>query len=173
MFRDSRNIAENNCVRGSGKNGATAECVFTDSVLCLGGQCQTHPRSREIMGVVEFDPFRELFDIAGEPVVFVWRIYPGRIAGQLFQDVQKKMVVENTVHPFHFKRRVIFMSMYNDIDSNQKHNEDFCRKSSSRVSACAKSFPTLCFTRPWILGKVEKEPSRADQNESGTALPKL
>ena len=66
---------------------ATAECVFTDSVLCLGGQCQTHPRSREIMGVVEFDPFRELFDIAGEPVVFVWRIYPGRTAGQLFQDV--------------------------------------------------------------------------------------
>ena len=95
------------------------------------------------MGVVAFDPFRELFDIAGKPVVFVWRIYPGRTAGQLFQDVQKKMV-ENMVHPFHFKGRVIFMSMYNDIDSSQRHNEDFCRKSPSRVSACAKSFPTVC-----------------------------
>ena len=66
------------------------------------------------MGVVEFDPFRELFAIVGESVVFVWRIYPGRTAEQLFQDVQKKMV-ENMVHPFHFKGRVIFMSMYNDI----------------------------------------------------------
>ena len=147
VFRNSRSIAENKQLCSwQWKNGATAECVFTDSVLCLGGKCQTHPRSREILGVVEFDPFRELLDIAREPVVFVWRIYPGRTAGQLFPDVQKKMVDENMVHPFHFKGRVIFMSMYNDIDSSQKHNDDFCRKSSSRVSAYAKSFPTVCLT---------------------------
>ena len=86
------------------------------------------------------------------------------------------MVDENMVHPFHFKRRVIFMSMYNDFDSCQRHNEDFCKKSPSRVSASAKSFPTVCLT---YLGrgyeeKVERDqPSRANQNESGTALPKL
>ena len=67
---------------------------------------------------------RELFDIAAKPVVFEWRIYPEHTAAQTLQGVQKMMVDENKVHPFHVKERVIFMSMYNDIDFAQRHNED-------------------------------------------------
>ena len=58
------------------KNGATAEYVFTDSVLCLVENAKLIHDRGKFLRVVEFDPFRELFDIAGESVVFVWRDLP-------------------------------------------------------------------------------------------------
>ena len=60
----------------------------------------------------------------------------------------------NKRHPFHVKERIIFMSMHNDIDWTQKHNEDICGQNSSRVSAHVKSFPTGCWT---FLGPGDEE----------------
>ena len=41
---------------------------------------------------------------------------------------------EIKVHPRDFKGRIVFMSMYNNIDWNQQNNEDICRHNSLRVS---------------------------------------
>ena len=53
---------------------------FFKSVRCLGGKSQPHPRSGEIwererlVYFVSSKEYREIFDIAREPVVFEWRI---------------------------------------------------------------------------------------------------
>ena len=102
------------------------------SVRCLGGKSQPHPRSGELWEqgrlayFVSFKEYRELFDIARDPFVFEWRIGPTHTTGQLFGDVQK-MVDENEVHPFHFKGRIIFTSMYSDLDWTHSRAEDICR----------------------------------------------
>ena len=59
--------------------------------------------------------YPEIFDIAREPVVLEWRICPGHTTSRLFEEVQK-MVDENKVHPFHYKERIMVMSMFNDPD---------------------------------------------------------
>ena len=90
---------------------------------------------------------RELHDVAGEPVAFEWRIHPGHTTAQPLGEVQRMLDDTNKVHPLHFKGRSIFMSMYNDIDWNQKRNDvDTCSQSSSRAAAHAKQFPTGCWT---------------------------
>ena len=108
------------------------------------GNANSIPRSGEIWErerlayFVSSKEYREIFDIAREPVVFEWRICPGHTTGQLFEEVQK-MVDENKVHPFHVKERIIFMSMFSDLDWTHKHNEEQCRpQNSSRVSAFAE-----------------------------------
>ena len=78
--------------------------------------------------------YRDLFDIAAEPVVFEWKIFPGHTM-LLLQEHQTMMENEIKVHPRDFKGRIIFMSRYNDIDWTQKNNEDICRQNASCVTA--------------------------------------
>ena len=42
---------------------------------------------------------------------------------QLVQEVQTMMEDEGKVHPYHFKGRIIFMSMYNDIGGTRRETE--------------------------------------------------
>ena len=93
---------------------------------------------------VSSQAYRELSDIAGAAVVFEWRIYQGHTKAKLLDEVQKMMADENTVHRFDVKGRIIFMSIYNDIDWDQKRNEDVCAQNSANVSAYAKLFPEGC-----------------------------
>ena len=64
------------------RSGRQVDQIFK-SVSCLGGKCQLHPRSGEIWErerlayFVSSKEYREIFDIAREPVVFEWRICPG------------------------------------------------------------------------------------------------
>ena len=89
--------------------------VFSDSLLCLVGKSPPHPRSGEIWEqeriayFVASKEYQELFDNAGEPVVFEWRIFPGHTTAQVLQEVQKMTEDEKVSH--HFKGRIIFMSM--------------------------------------------------------------
>ena len=76
---------------------------------------------------------RELDDIAGEPVVFKWKNFPwahddAAASGGPDDDEKKN---ESKVHPRDFKARIIFVSMYHDIDCTQQHNEDTRRQNSS------------------------------------------
>ena len=59
---------------------------------------------------------------------------PGHTTAQLFQEVQKIMGDEIKVS-FHFKGRNIFLSMYNDIDWNQKHKRELHHASSLMASS--------------------------------------
>ena len=158
------------------RSGCQVDLRPTLRVRCLGGKSQPHPRPGDIWErqrlayFVSSKEYPEFFDIATEPVVFEWRICPGHTTGQLFEEVQK-MVDENQVHPFHFKERIIFMSMFNDLDWSHKHNKEICRHKSSRVSAFAKlgagHFSAL------QMMKSGMGPCLANQKEIGATLPKL
>ena len=57
--------------------------------------------------------YRELDGIDGEPVEFEWTISQDAQHSSCF--VQRTMT-ENRIQPEQFEDRIIFMSMYNDID---------------------------------------------------------
>ena len=61
---------------------------------------------------------------------------------ELLQEVTTMTNDEFKIQPQDGKDRIIFLSMHNDIDWNQKNNEEMCRRNSSRVSAYANDFPT-------------------------------
>ena len=60
---------------------------------------------------------------------------------QLLQDFQKLMDDELKKSAAEFQYRIIFMSMYNDIDWTMKNINDTCLQNPSRVSEYARSFP--------------------------------
>ena len=117
--------------------------VFIDSVLCLGGQCHPHPISGEVWGKPRISCFVEnphLFDIAGKPLVFEWRIFPGHTKIQLLTEILD-MFKSDKMHPHQVKGRIIFMSRYNDKDWDRKRNEDVRKENSADAASCAKIFP--------------------------------
>ena len=59
---------------------------------------------------------------------------------QLLREVQDMMENEPKRSPHNFEDRIIFMSMYNDIDWSKKDKQQCCEHGSSRAAAYAKSF---------------------------------
>ena len=51
------------------------------------------------------------------------------------------MTGKNNKQPERFKDRIIFMSMYNDIDRGQNGNDKVCLQNSSSVAADAAKYP--------------------------------
>ena len=51
--------------------------------------------------------------------MFEWKIFPGRTTLNHLQEVQNMIDKEANVLPKDFEDRIIFMSMYNDIDWSQ------------------------------------------------------
>ena len=88
-------------------------------------KCPEHPTPGEVWEkqrisyFVTTPEYRELYDIAGEPVVFEWRIFPAHTTMQLLQEVKTMMNIEIRVQPQDFKDRIIFMSTYNDITGHR------------------------------------------------------
>ena len=69
--------------------------VFTDSVLCLG-KVDEYPRSinswkGKRKGFTQSSEYRELGSVDGEPVMFEWKIFPGRATLKFFQEIQRTM----------------------------------------------------------------------------------
>ena len=62
------------------------------------------------------------------------KIFPGHTTLDLVQDVPTMTDDELHVQPQDFQERIIFMSMYNDIDWTRQGNEEVCMGISSRVS---------------------------------------
>ena len=60
---------------------------------------------------VASEEYRELYDIAGEPVCVGVEKIPGHKTMQLLQVVQTTMNDASKVHPRDFKGRIILMSM--------------------------------------------------------------
>ena len=60
--------------------------------------------------------------IDGEPVVLEWKIKGTQRRSSLC-EVEHMMKKELNVLPNNFKDRIIFMSMYDDIDWSQKDND--------------------------------------------------
>ena len=83
---------------------------------------------------------RELDCIDGESAVFEWKDFPRHTTMQLPRDIQTTME-EHRSQPEQSEDRVIFMSMYNDIDSGKAGHNETCISNYSEVAACARRFP--------------------------------
>ena len=117
--------------------------VFSDSVLCLGKMSE-NPQSNTVWEnrltwFKSSSQYRVLDRIDGEPMEFENNIFPGFTTLQLFykvQEFQSKMSKE----PEDFTRRIIFVSMFNDISWWSKDTEQECELSTKLVSIKAKDF---------------------------------
>ena len=63
--------------------------------------------------------FRELQGLDGEPIEVEWKIFPGFSALQLLHTIQKDLE-GNRIKPDECGDRIIFMSMFNDIELEKK-----------------------------------------------------
>ena len=64
-------------------------------------------------------PFRELQGLDGEPIDFEWKIFPRATAWDILHEIQANLQGKH-VTPENFSDRIIFMSMFNDIDLKEK-----------------------------------------------------
>ena len=90
--------------------------VFSDSVLCLGKIHENSQSNTAREQRLEWfkTSYRNLDRIDGEPMEFEWNIFPGFNTLQLSQEV-KELLLRLNETPENFTRRIIFMSMFNDI----------------------------------------------------------
>ena len=82
--------------------------------------------------------YRTLDTIVGEPMEFEWNSFPRFTTLQLVQEIQK--FKNKMSDPDQFQRRIIFMSMFNDIIWRIKDNDLECIANSTLVSLFAKRF---------------------------------
>ena len=62
----------------------------------------------------ENNHFKDMNRIDGKPTEFEWKMFPGITALGLLEKIQNSMT-DLQCELEHFKGRIIFMSMYNDI----------------------------------------------------------
>ena len=117
--------------------------VFSDSVLCLG-KIHQHPNANEawknrIEWITTSQSYRDYDGISGESTEFEWNIFPGFDTLQLYGKV-KDLLSRSGETPEKFTGRILFMSMFNDISSDKKDNEEECVANVKVVSIYAKKF---------------------------------
>ena len=66
--------------------------------------------------------------------------FPGFTTSGILDDIQK-MMTESKCEPEEFKGRIIFMSMYNNIDWTRRGNKQNCIANALRVTEYARRFP--------------------------------
>ena len=115
--------------------------VFSDSVLCLG-KIQQNPESHkaweERLGwITSSQSYRNSDRIDGEPTKFEWNIFPGFGTLQLCDKV-KSLLSKLGETPEIFTRRILFMSMFNDISCGTRDNEQEWLANARLVSFVCK-----------------------------------
>ena len=70
---------------------------------------------------------------------FDWKILPGRTSLEMLRKVQEDVQSRN-FDPETFGDRIIFMSTFNDIDWNKRHNEEECLSNSEHNRDHMKRF---------------------------------
>ena len=65
---------------------------------------------------------RDFYGIDGEPIEFEWNIFPGFTSFELLRKIYSDLQRRN-IDPENFRDRLVFMSMFNDVDSIKKNNE--------------------------------------------------
>ena len=72
--------------------------------------------------------------------MFEWKIFARHATLKLLWAVQN-MMEKDHIQPESFKDRIIFMSMYNDIDWNQKEMKSFVNVIIHSLPKMPKNFP--------------------------------
>ena len=83
--------------------------------------------------------YRNFDRIDGAPMEFEWNIFPGFNTLQLNEEV-KRLLLKSDETPENFTRRIIFMSMFNDISCGSKDNEKGCLADAKLVSFHVRRF---------------------------------
>ena len=95
--------------------------------------------------------------IDGEPMEFEWTIFPEFTTLGIFDEIQK-MMTESKCGPEQFKGRIIFMSMYNDIDWEQRFTQGH------------GSFPGPGSEKKWYGTHVKKPDGKWDKTAEDMML---
>ena len=99
--------------------------VYSDSVLCMGKQHGPENAIRtcnDQVSTLKMCPtFSELQGLDGDPNDSVWKIFSGAKALYILHKIQADLQGK-TSHLKKFSVRIIFMSMFNDIDLERKDN---------------------------------------------------
>ena len=78
--------------------------------------------------------------IDGMPTESEWKIFPGIPTLGLLEKIQSLMR-DLQCEPVHFRDRIIFMSMHNDIEWRAKGNQERCEYNSLTVATYARKVP--------------------------------
>ena len=126
--------------------------------------------NRQIQCYSESNHFKEMNRIDGMPTEFEWKIFPGITTLGLLWQIQKLMEDSNCELE-HFKSRIIFMSMFNDIVWDAKGNKEQCEYNTQAVAEYARKFPRGHW---FLLGPGQKkngtEPILEDHTDLATKL---
>ena len=122
---------------------STAEVyVFSDSVLCLGkmGDNPVESWKSKIQWFSENNHFKDMNRIDGQPMEFEWKIFPRLTTMGILNQVQQ-MMEELQCEPENFSGRIIFMSMYNDIEWDRKGTRERGEHNLRTIANSACRFP--------------------------------
>ena len=138
-------------------------------MLCLGKILQ-HPESNDAweqrLGWIKSSQnCRNIDRIDGEMAEFEWNIFPRFNTLQLSEEV-KSLLYRLGESPEIFTRRILFMSMFNDISCGTKDNEEECLANARLVSLYARRFghEQWSFIGP---GSEKKWYSKEEDNPKG------
>ena len=114
--------------------------VFSNSVLCFGKVLQ-HPECNEawknrVAGVRAERNYSEYEDVSGESTEFEWNTFPGFTSLQLCDKISY-LLTSLGQSPETFTRRILFMSMFNDISCDKYDNKNECLKNAEFVKTFA------------------------------------
>ena len=122
---------------------STKVYVFSDSVLCLDKVLQ-HLECNEIWknrvaGVRVERNYKDYDAINGESTKFEWNIFPGFTTLQLCGKVSDLLSSVGQT-PETFERRILFLSMFNDIFCDRYDNKNECIRNANIVRTFSGRF---------------------------------
>ena len=108
--------------------------VYSDSVSCLGKIIQEQTKN-SMLNSKNFNSSiltKNYFGIDGESIEFEWNTFPGLTSLEIFQMIQKDLQDQN-MEPEHFEGRIIFRSMFTDIEERKFRQVYFEFRTSQEV----------------------------------------
>ena len=117
--------------------------VYSDSVLCLG-KMHDHSETNEkwtsqIREFQQTNEYAELSGIDGEPIEFEWNIFPRFTSIEILWKIQEDLEARQ-INPEQLEGRILFMSMFNDMDRTKNGNSLDCILNSKDATDYAKRF---------------------------------
>ena len=106
--------------------------------MCAHSQANEKWKS-QLLDFEQSNSDRELFGIDGQPSEVEWNIFPGRTSLEIFQKIDTNLD-DRQINPEHFEGRIIFMSMFYDIDGTKIRNSLDRISTSKEVRDYAKRF---------------------------------
>ena len=112
-------------------------------MLCLGkqhGPEDTIRRWNDQVSTLKMClTFRELQGLDRDPIDFEWKIFLGAKALDILHKFQADLQGKN-IRPEKFSDRIIFMSMFDDVELERKDNEVSCALTSRKIREYASKF---------------------------------